>query len=310
MFVESLALMLLGGSIAAADKPPAVENLRVEAPPPEKLEPYVSPSEWAKVCKPWDDWEKSGPPFKITSDVYYVGTCGITALLVETDSGLVLIDVGTELGGADVWFNVFRVGHDVKQIKFILYSHEHFDHIGGVASMQLKSGAPVLSSPEAVSVFRTGKDNPNDPQAGLHKPMGKVANVIPVSPGTPVHFGGIAFTPIATPGHTPGALTWQWKSCDGTDCKTIVYADSMSPVSRDDYKFSDHPEYVAEYREGIARIAALECDILLTPHPSASFMVQRAQTGSLEGGMTCEDYAAAVTRRLDARLEREAGVNQ
>lgn len=63
-------------------------------------------------------------------------------------------------------------------------------------------------------------------------------------------------------------MSWSWQSCDSAGiCKTIVYADSLSPVSHDDYKFSDHPEYVQSYRDGIARIADLECDILLTPHP-------------------------------------------
>ena len=49
-------------------------------------------------------------------------------------------------------------------------------------------------------------------------------------------------TAMATPGHTPGALSWRWESCDGGVCRTMVYADSLTPVSRDDYRFSDHPE--------------------------------------------------------------------
>ena len=79
-------------------------------------------------------------------------------------------------------------------------------------------------------------------------------------------------TAVATPGHTPGALTWHWGSCDGGVCRQIVYADSLTPVSRDNYRFSDHPAYLAAYRASIAKVAALDCDILLTPHPSASNM--------------------------------------
>ena len=118
--------------------------------------------------------------------------------------------------------------------------------------------------------------------------------------------GNLKLTPIATPGHTPGALTWQWESCEGDVCKTIVYADSLSPVSRDDYRFSDHPEYVAEFRAAIARVRALQCDILLTPHPSASNMIERAASGTFEGGMTCVEYADSKTKALDDRLAKEA----
>ncbi|MEM8725864.1 MAG: subclass B3 metallo-beta-lactamase, partial [Pseudomonadota bacterium] len=80
----------------------------------------------------------------------------------------------------------------------------------------------------------------------------------------------------------------------------------MGPVSRDDYRFSDHPEYVAAYRESLARVAQLDCDILLTPHPSASQMLKRAKTGSFVGGMSCKQYADNVEKRLDARLAKEA----
>lgn len=141
--------------------------------------------------------------------------------------------------------------------------------------------------------------------------MRAVSDVIPIAPNNPIHFGDIAFTPIATPGHSPGALSWQWESCEGEGenriCKNIVYADSLSPISRDDYKFSDHPEYVAAFREGIAKLRGLKCDILLTPHPSHSRMVKRAATGTLKGGMTCAEYADSKTKALDERLAKERG---
>ena len=59
---------------------------------------------------------------------------------------------------------------------------------------------------------------------------------------------GIKLTALATPGHTIGALSWQWQSCDAAGCLTLVYADSLSPVSADAYRFTDHPDYVAMFR--------------------------------------------------------------
>ena len=64
----------------------------------------------------------------------------------------------------------------------------------------------------------------------------------------------------------------------------IVYADSLSPVSADEYRFTDHPDYVAMFRGGIARLAGLECDMLLTPHPSASGMISRAAEDRSKAG--------------------------
>ena len=56
-----------------------------------------------------------------------------------------------------------------------------------------------------------------------------------------VRLGNLALIAAATPGHTSGALTWHWGACDGGVCRQIVYADSLTPVSTDTYRFSDHP---------------------------------------------------------------------
>ena len=266
----------------------------------------ITPAQWADRCEPWDDWDKPVQPFKIAADLYYIGTCGITILLVTTKDGNVLIDTGTETGIVHAYRNIVRMRENPAAIGLILYSHEHFDHVGGMAFAQGFSQAPVVAAAGTGEVFRTGKDNPRDPQAGVHEPMKPAPNVIEIDTDRPVTYGGIAFTPISTPGHTPGALSWQWNSCAGDICNTIVYADSLSPVSGDGYKFSDHREYLAEYRAGIERLRGMKCDILLTPHPSHSKMIERAATGTLEGGMSCAEYADSKTKALDERLAREA----
>lgn len=307
LFAELVALALMAGAPQAAAQPQPAEPVAA----PEQLMidiegPVARADQWARACEDWDDWDKPAPPFRVYGNTFYVGTCGITVLFVVSQHGTVMIDTGTETGVWHALRNVGRIGHDPTRIGLLLYSHEHFDHVGGMAAAQIYTTTPLLASPEAAEVFRTGKDDPRDPQAGMHDPMRPAPHVIPIEPGRPVTFGGIAFTPIATPGHTPGALTWQWEACDKDACKTIVYADSLSPVSRDDYRFTDHPDYVAAYRAGIARLRALRCDILLTPHPSASDMLARARTGSMEGGMTCAEYADSKTKALDERLAKEA----
>ncbi len=307
MFAELAALVLLAGGPQSAAQPQPAET--VAAPQQRVIDSegrVARPDQWARTCKDWDDWDKPAPPFRVYGDTFYVGTCGITVLLVVSEHGTVLIDTGTETGVWHALNNVGRIGYDPTRIGLLLYSHEHFDHVGGMAAAQIYTMAPLLASPEAAAVFRTGKDDPRDPQAGMHDPMLPAPHVIPIEPGRPVTFGNIAFMPVATPGHTPGALSWQWESCEQGMCKTIVYADSLSPVSSDDYRFSDHPEYLAAFRAGIERLRALDCDILLTPHPSASDMLARARTGSMVGGMTCAQYADSKSKAIDERLTKEA----
>jgi len=125
--------------------------------------------------------------------------------------------------------------------------------------------------------------------------------------GEGVLLGNIMVTAIATPGHTAGAMSWRWVSCDGGVCRTIVYADSLNPVSNDTYRYSDHQAVVAAFRASIAKIADSPCEILLTPHPSASNLPERLALGRpLLDDQACKAYAAGRTKALDDRLAKEA----
>ncbi len=263
---------------------------------------------WAVACdKSSDDPNKPAPPVRIHANTYLVGTCGISSILIVGDQGDILIDGGTEQDAPLIADNIRTLGYRVQDIRFILTSHEHFDHVGGVAQLQGMSGATVVTSAPASKVLNSGLPSPDDPQFGVAKqfPAAQVGRV--VADGDEVRLGNLMLTAITTPGHTAGALSWRWESCDGGVCRTIVYADSLSPVSNDNYRFSDHPALVAAFRASIAKIAESPCEILLTPHPSASQMPERLALGRpLLDPDACKNYAAARTKDLDDRLAKEA----
>ncbi len=295
---------VLGGCVAP--QPPAPPSSASTVAAAQNLAPPAS--DWVQTCEDWDEWEKRALPFRVHGDTYHVGTCGISALLVAGADGHVLLDTGTRNGSIVTLENIRLLGFRPENLEVLLTSHEHFDHVGGAWWVMQNSGARLMTSPVAARVIETGIADPSDPQFGMHPPMRTVGGdlITAVVPGQPIELFGTLFTPIATPGHTPGALTWQWESCEGESCRTIVYADSLSPVSGDDYRFSDHPEYVQAYRDGIAALAALDCDILLTPHPSASRMRDKLLAGDLTSGMDCAAYAADRLQALETRLSREA----
>ena len=262
---------------------------------------------WAATCTDWDDWDKPAPPVRIHANTYLVGTCGISAILVTGSDGHVLIDGGTERGADRIAANIRALGFKLRDIKYLLHSHEHLDHVGGIARLQQLTGATLVASATAARVFATGAASADDPQVGLLKPF-RVASVGRIiADGGTVRFGNLVLTAIATPGHTAGALSWRWESCDGGVCRTMVYADSLSAVSRAGYRFTDHPALVATFRQSIATIAASRCEILLTPHPSASQMRARMiNEQPLFDPDGCKKYAAGLTTKLDERLAKEA----
>ena len=262
---------------------------------------------WAATCKDWDDWDKPAPPVRIHANTYLVGTCGISSILITGEDGHVLIDSGTEAGAELVAANIRALGFRLRDVKYLLISHEHVDHVGGIARLQQLTGATLVASAAAEKVLGSGAPSADDPQAGMHKPFRAATVGRVVGNGSDVRLGNIRMFAMLTPGHTPGATSWRWESCDGGVCRTMVYADSLSAVSRDDYKFSDHPDYLAAYRASIGRIADSRCEILMTPHPSASQMRDR-MTGKapLFDPEGCKTYAASLAGKLDERLAKEA----
>jgi metallo-beta-lactamase class B len=306
MFARAaLASVLLSGAAAAQLSIPLGKAPRQIERPKAPIE--ESGPQWAAACKDWDEWDKPAPPVRIHANTYLVGTCGISAILIAGDEGHVLIDSGTEAGAELVAENIRQLGFRLGDIKYLLMSHEHFDHVGGLARLQQLTGATLVSSAAAEKVLNTGIASADDPQAGMHKPFPAAQVGRVVGDGSDVRLGNIRLFAMTTPGHTPGATSWRWESCDGGVCRTMVYADSLSAVSRDDYKFSDHPDYLAAYRSSIAKIAASPCEILLTPHPSASAMrdriIGKQPLFDTEG---CKNYAAKLAKNLDERLAKEA----
>ena len=265
---------------------------------------------WTAACGDNDGWDAPGPPFRVYGQTYFVGTCGITALLVAGPQGHTLIDSGTNEGALIVYANIRALGFDPVDVKTILMSHEHFDHVGGLARIQALTGATIVASAPAVKVLVSGQPGPDDPQAASgHPPFPSVAGRIEVL--TPERRAALrksgGFIALTTPGHTPGALSWTWPACDGAACKQVVYVDSLNPISADGYRFSDHPELVRAFREGIAKVAESDCDIVLAPHPGAVGLRRRLLgEAPLIDPNGCKAYAATASERLDKRLAAEA----
>ena len=275
------------------------------------VEPAMRPAasvDIAAACGTRDGWSDPAPPAYIHGKTWYVGTCGITVVLIETKAELVLIDTGPEDAAPHVLANIKVLGFNPRQIKWLLMTHEHFDHVGGMAAIQKATGAKLLVSPGAATAMRTGKAVPEDPQAALlaKYPMAP-ARVDRVLPGGSLNVGGTRFTMHINPTHSPGSASWTWQSCEGGKCLTIAYADSISTISSDDYHFTQHPERVEAARAGLRVIEALPCDLLLTPHPGGSDLLGRLSGKEpLTTPRACIAYAAGGSDRLSKRLAKEA----
>lgn len=276
-----------------------MEAIAMEALPAD-LKPFV--------CSSCDDWNAARAPFRLFGDSHYVGPEGLSVVAIDTGAGVILIDGALPQSVPGILAGLKSIGRDVRDVKYIAVSHPHFDHAGGVAALARMSGATVLSTDAGADALKRGDVPKEDPQAGYGDFMKfpPVANVRALADGASVTLGDISLTLHATPGHTPGGASWSWQDCEGGRCIDLVFADSLNPVSHDDYHFGDG-ELTAAFRRSIAKVRVLSCDLVVSAHPSQSQLFERAARDALLDVEGCRAYADEAAKRLDARLASERG---
>ncbi|MFK2931718.1 subclass B3 metallo-beta-lactamase [Dyella agri] len=259
-------------------------------------------------------WSRPEQPFRIYGNTWYVGTHGLSAILITSPQGHVLIDATLAENAGLVEENIRKLGFRLSDIKAILNSHAHFDHAGAIAALAAASGAPVYASRSSAEEMMAGGDYAGDPQNGEAPHYPKVARVAVVKDGGTVQVGGTMVTAHYTPWHTPGATTWTWRSCEGKRCLDVVYADSLTAFTNDVYRYSDpaHPERVAGFRRSFDVVAALPCDVLITTHPDVSSFLDKVaqhragkQPDPLFDSHACKALAEASAAKFEAKLEQE-----
>jgi metallo-beta-lactamase class B len=252
-------------------------------------------------------------PFRIYGNTYYVGPHGLSSVLITSKAGHALIDGGLPESASQIAANIRELGFRVEDIKLIVNSHVHFDHAGGIAELQRMSGARVAASEWSAPVLTKLGVAPDDPQYSVVRPVPLVAKVDTLADGETFHIGDITITAHLTPGHTPGGTSWTWQSCEGDRCLNFVFADSLSPVSADGFKFTSVAGAVQAFEKSFAFLKITPCDILVTAHPEASNFWERVD-GHNKGlrpdpiidAAACRALADGAEKQLRERIARES----
>lgn len=254
----------------------------------------------AKVCTSCEAWNRPRAPYRVFGNTYYVGTAGLSAVLITGGDGHVLLDGALPQSAALIEQNIASLGFRLADVRWIMTSHSHYDHVGGVAALQRASHARVAASAPSAAALRNGMVFEDDPQFALGvdaMSFPPVKDVHVVQDGETIRLSDLAITGHLTPGHTPGGMTWSWQSCESAACRNVVYADSLNAVSADGFLFSRDSSRVDQFRRSIARVESLPCDLLIAVHPGF---------GGTEGKPDpCRVYAADARDRLTTRLAQE-----
>ena len=250
-----------------------------------------------------DSWRRPVAPLRIADHTWYIGTEGLSAVLIRTPEGAMLVDGGLPRAAGMLLERLRALGVGPGELRWIVHSHAHADHAGPLAAVARATGARIATNAESAALLaRGGTDDLHfgDDHAFPPAQAGRL-----LQDGEAIELGALRAVAHFTPGHTPGSLSWTWTDTrDGRPVR-IAYVDSLSAPG---YRLVGHPRQpriVEDYRRTFARVRALPCDLLLTPHPDASGWAPADTARPHPAPVTCAAYADAAERRFDAQLDAQ-----
>ncbi|HET6587574.1 MAG TPA: subclass B3 metallo-beta-lactamase, partial [Oleiagrimonas sp.] len=249
-----MAAMLLSSLVAQGVQAQAMSQKPFQIPASERRNTAENPS-----------WTAPQKPFRVYGNTWYVGPRGLGVFLITAPTGHVLIDGGVPGDAALIEANIRRLGIHLRDIKWILNTHAHYDHAGDIARLAHDTGAQVIANEADIPLLERG--GLDDPNFGDRFPFAPVHVTRAATDGERLHLGDLVLTAHATPGHTKGNTTWTWASCEGKRCLHMVDVGSLSAPGFTLIGNAKYPDIVKDFEHSFAMVAALPCDIPLAPHP-------------------------------------------
>jgi metallo-beta-lactamase class B len=219
------------------------------------------------------NWNKPVAPFRIAGNLYYVGATEVCSYLITTPEGHFLLDGGFVETAPQIERNITELGFKLTDVKFLLNSHAHYDHAGGLAELKKTTEAKFLASEGDAPLLRVGGH-------GDFR-FGDTLTFPPIKPDQIVHDGesiqldNQIMIAHLTPGHTKGCTTWTTKIRDGNKVYDVVFVGSQSAL---DYKFvgqESYPGITNDFEKSFALLNHLPCDIFLASHGSFFHFVEK-----------------------------------
>jgi metallo-beta-lactamase class B len=204
------------------------------------------------------------PAHRVVGNVYYVGSKALATYLITTPEGHILINSSFEETVPLIRIAVESLGFKLRDVKILLASHAHSDHVAGHALLQELTGAKVYVLRGDDQTIATGGQGQYLYTSSRWRPCA-VDRVLQA--GDEVKLGGVTLVARSTPGHTRGCTTWTWRATEGDKTYDVVVIGS--PNVNPGYRLvdnKDYPEIADDFAKTFATLKSLPCDIFLGAH--------------------------------------------
>lgn len=214
-----------------------------------------------------EEWRRPFAAHRIAGNVYYVGTYDLACYLIVTGQGSILINTGIEGSAALISKSITDLGFKVKDVRWLLTTQAHYDHVAAMAEMKRLTGARMLASrADAVLLEDGGK---SDYHFGAEYNYAPVKVEQRIADGETLHLGGVELTAYLHAGHTQGSMSYGLTVKEGGKDYRVLIA-NMGSINPGVKLIGNtrYPEIAADYARTFAGQKTLACDVFLSSHAS------------------------------------------
>ncbi len=246
------------------------------------------------------DWHSPFPAFRIAGNIYWVGTADLAVYLVKTPAGDILINTDFDQDVPLITKSIEHVGAKPSDVKIILISHAHDDHVAGTAELKRLTGAKLMVMQQDVAEIEAG--GAGDFAYKSRYTGAKVDRVL--HDGDKVELGGTTLVAHLTPGHTKGCTTWTTQVTENGRPLNVVIVGS--PNVNTGYKLVNnalYPNIARDYEKTFAVLKSLPCDVFLGAHGAyfgLKAKYRKLQSGDKDAFIDPEGYKSYVAERESA----------
>ncbi|MBE9584586.1 subclass B3 metallo-beta-lactamase [Mucilaginibacter sp. JRF] len=233
-------------------------------------EPTGTPAEWSKPYQ----------PFRIAGNLYYVGTYDLASYLIVTPEGNILINTGMANSADIIRKNIATLGFKVKDIKILLTTQAHYDHLGAMAAIKKQTGAKMMVDEADAQVMADGGSSDYALGNG-------VSTYVPIKADRILHdrdsivLGDTKLMMLHHPGHTKGSCSFMFDVKDAVRNYRVLIANMPSIVTEKKFgEIAEYPNIEKDYAYTFDAMKKLTFDIWLSSHASQFNLHSKHKPGS------------------------------
>jgi metallo-beta-lactamase class B len=211
------------------------------------------------------EWVKPYKPFRIVGNLYYVGTSDLACYLITTQQGHILINQGVEKAVPQLQRNVEKLGFRFSDIRILLNSQAHFDHVGGTAQIQKLTGARIMADAADVPVMEDG--GVSDYALGGHELFTPLKVDRLLHDKDTISLGGMQIVMLHHPGHTKGSCSYVFDVKDGAHIYKVLIANMPTIIPQTNLAgMPGYPDVAKDYAYTLNSLKHQQFDIWLAAH--------------------------------------------